>query len=551
MGQDTATICLRGGTVVDPANAAGGSIRDVWIRGQRIVAAPAPGAGRTVLTMDCSGRVLMPGGIDLHSHIVGPKVNAARMLQPELFAGGTGEGALRAGDWIVPTTGEAGLRYAGMGYTTVMDAAVTPLAARRVHSELEQLPVVDSGFYVLAGNNHRILKAAADRDVATTARFLQWLLDRCGGYAPKVVNPGGVEHWKRQRTGSVRDLDQSIDGWNTTPRSILRNVTEAANLLDLPHPVHIHCNNLGFPGNWETTLETMRSLDGMRAHLAHIQFHSYGGSDPSSIRSQTEQLIDWVNDHPSLSVDVGQVLFGRTTSMTADGPLGHWLAGLNASRWYSADVEVESGCGVSPIEYRDRDLLNSVQWATGLEWYLGVTNPWQIAMTTDHPNGGSFQAYPQIIRLLMDRGYRRERLGQLPPRLGQRTRLAEMDREYTLEEIAIITRAGPARVLGLKDKGHLGPGAVADIAVYTPNANQELMFELPWLVIKSGRVVLENGQQVSVPRGATHVLDRPPQDDPAGGEFESWFADHYSVGCRNLGRKANPERFSRELLPSG
>jgi formylmethanofuran dehydrogenase subunit A len=64
-----------------------------------------------------------------------------------------------------------------------------------------------------------------------------------------------------------------------TPRQIIRELTAAGNALGLPHPVHIHCNNLGMPGNWTTTLETMKALEGHRGHLTHIQFHSYGGGD--------------------------------------------------------------------------------------------------------------------------------------------------------------------------------------------------------------------------------------------------------------------------------
>ena len=33
------------------------------------------------------------------------------------------------------------------------------------------------------------------------------------------------------------------------------------------------------PGNWTTTLETMKALEGHRGHMTHIQFHSYGGGD--------------------------------------------------------------------------------------------------------------------------------------------------------------------------------------------------------------------------------------------------------------------------------
>ena len=52
--------------------------------------------------------------------------------------------------------------------------------------------------------------------------------------------------------------------------------TDAADALGLPHAAHIHCNNLGLPGNWSTTKATMEALEGRRAHLTHIQFHSYG-----------------------------------------------------------------------------------------------------------------------------------------------------------------------------------------------------------------------------------------------------------------------------------
>ncbi len=67
---------------------------------------------------------------------------------------------------------------------------------------------------------------------------------------------------------------------------------------------------------------------------------------------------------------------------------------------------MEAGCGIAPIKYRNKSLVHALQWAIGLEWYLLVDDPWRVVMSTDHPNGGSFLAYPQIIRLLMDRTYR-------------------------------------------------------------------------------------------------------------------------------------------------
>ena len=69
----------------------------------------------------------------------------------------------------------------------------------------------------------------------------------------------------------------------------------------------------------------------------------------------------------------------------------------------------------------------------------------------------------------MDVDYRRECLKRLPAKARKRIVLADLDRQYTLSEIAIITSAGPARALGLPQKGHLGVGADADVAIYDEN----------------------------------------------------------------------------------
>ena len=85
-----------------------------------------------------------------------------------------------------------------------------------------------------------------------------------------------------------------------------------------------------------------------------------------------------------------------------------------------------------PIEYKNTSLIHAWQWAIGLEWYLMVAGPWRVVMSTDHPNGGSFLAYPQIIRLLMDRTYRQDMLKTAPRKVREQSALAGLDRQYTL-----------------------------------------------------------------------------------------------------------------------
>jgi formylmethanofuran dehydrogenase subunit A len=227
-------------------------------------------------------------------------------------------------------------------------------------------------------------------------------------------------------------------------------------------------------------------------------------------------------------------MFGDAMAMTGDGAAGYFLHKLYGGRWYNCDVEVEAGCGVTPIKYRRKSVVHALQWAIGLEWYLLVEDPWQVMMSTDHPNGGSFLAYPQIIRLLMDREYRREQLARCPAAVRERCILADLDREYTLEEIAIITRAGPARALRLTTKGHLGAGADADVAIYTPDENQQTMFELPRTMIKAGDVILDQGELRATPTGGT-LFNAPAYDADRLPAVQQWFEDHYSLRFANYG----------------
>jgi len=529
---------VAGGTVYDPVHGINGERRDIWIRDGKIVDAPPAPDVRPDKTIDASGLVVMPGGVDMHCHIAGPKVNSARKMRPEdkrkaekvVRTAGTRSGTMGS----VPSTFATGYKYAGMGYTTAFDAAIPPLAARHVHEEFEDTPCIDKGFFVLMGNNHFVMQSIQRKEPERLRSFIAWLLGAAKGYTPKIVNPGGVEVWKQLPSGNVHGLDENVEHFGVTARQIIEQVARAVEELRLPHSVHLHCNNLGMPGNWRTTLETMKTFGDSRGHLSHIQFHSYGGgdADETTFNSKAKELVEYVDAHPNLTVDVGQVLFGETTTMTADGPLGYYLSNAFKSKWFSSDTEMESGCGIAPIEYKNTSLVHSLQWAIGLEWYLLAKDPWRVVMSTDHPNGGSFLAYPQIIQLLMDRTYRHDMLKQVHPAVLERSTLGDLTREYSLYEICIITRSGPARILGLPNKGHLGPGADADITIYTPNDDKTKMFEMPRAVIKSGVLIVDQGE-IREPLTGKLLYVAPEYDRGIESDVADWFEKYYSIRFRN------------------
>ena len=503
-----------GGTVHDPANGVDGETRDLFVEDGRIVATLPDGAP----TLDARGMIVMAGGVDIHSHFASSSCNHARRLLPEehtadpVAAPRLDDGSIaRSGTGgTVPSTFTTGYRYAGLGYTTAFDAAVAPILARHSHSELDDTPCLDGGIFVLMGNDEYLLRQIAAGNRRGARDYAGWLLGATGGYAIKIVNPGGVEAWKSGQR-NLNGIDDPLSGSRVTPRAILESLTEAGNELGLPHPVHIHCNNLGLPGNAEVTLASMKAVDGRRAHFTHLQFHSYGGPGWSSA---ARPIMEYVNAHPEISVDVGQVMFGPATTITADGPVEYLLYKSSGRRWVNIDIELETGCGIVPFSYKDKAAVAALQWVVGLELFLLSEDPWRVVLSTDHPNGGSFLSYPALIQLLMDRSVRDERLKQVNQKLLAGSALADgLAREYSLNEIAIITRAAPARLLGLGQKGHLGPGADADITIYSRDEDVAKMFALPRYVIKGGVLIVEEGQLRRAPRG--HRLRLMPSYDEA------------------------------------
>src|SRR6188472_2619129 len=515
---------IAAGRVYDPANGIAGEVRDVCVQDGRIVA-DVPAHARSI---DARGMVVMPGGVDIHAHIAGPAVNAARKLAPEEHRADVLERSAiaRSGTGgTVPSTFATGYRYALLGYTTVVEAATPPLAARHTLAELRDTPVIDALFLVLMGNNLPIFELI-DSEPARVREAIAWWLRATGGYGVKLVNPGGVEMWKRSNA-NVTSLDD--DGPGVTPRQVIETIATAVHDLGLPHPVHVHCNNLGVSGNWRTTLDTLRTLEGRRAHLAHLQFHAYGGKPGGRPRSRAPELAEYLGAHPELSADIGQVMFGPATTMTADAPVSAVLREITHGRWVNADTEVETGCGIVPFAYRERNYVHALQWGIGLELFLLSRDPWRVVLSTDHPNGASFLSYPRLIRLLMDREFRNEQIARANQKAIGRTVLRDdLEREYTLGEIAIVTRAGPARLLGLPDKGHLGVGADADVTVYRESADREEMFATPRYVIKDGRSVVEDGELREAAAG--RLLRVGAEYDPSiDATLESLFEDHYSV----------------------
>jgi formylmethanofuran dehydrogenase subunit A len=521
---------LAQGRVFDPASGAKGETRDLFVEDGRIIAAPD---GRRIdRRYDLAGRVVMAGGIDIHSHVAGGKVNLARLLMSEDHRDVIMErGALlRSGSGLAtPSTFVTAYRYATMGYTAAFEPAMVPANARSTHLEMVDIPIVDKGAYVMLGNDELLLRLLAEgAEQERINDYVAWMMRATASLGIKTVNPGGISAFKFN--GRSLDIDQPGPQHGVAPRRIIAALARAAYELGIPHPLHTHCNNLGIPGNVETTLATIAAAEGFPLHLTHVQFHSYGTEGDRHFSSAAARLAEAVNRHANVTLDVGQIMFGQTVTASGDTMAQYRnRAFASPKKWLSMDIECDGGCGVVPFRYRDKNFVNALQWAIGLELFLLIEDPWRIFLTTDHPNGAPFTAYPTLLRLLMDRSYRNDCLKAIHPAAQAATSLASISREYTLDEIAVMTRAAPARILGLADRGRLSPGAAADITVYTEHGDRERMFGEPYLVFKDGIEVAREGALAALPKGVTHVV-RPDFDAAIERRIGQFFDDHMSVG---------------------
>lgn len=509
---------LKNGIVYDPTNSINGEKKDVMFRDGKIVDSVSDSAK----VLDVTGKLVMAAGVDVHSHIAGPKLCVGRLYRPEDERKGVKpktEITRAETGFSIPSCPATGYRYSRMGYGTVTEAAVPPLEAKHTHEEILAIPNIDVPPLTLFGNNWFVMQFVKEGNIEDLAAFISAWLKISKGYGVKVVNPCGSEAWGWGM--NVHGIDDPAPYWDVTGREVVRSLAQANEMLGLPHSVHVHPNDLGHPGNFPTTVDTMdcvkdiQKSSGIRdqvLHLTHAQFHAYSGTSWRDAESGAKEITDYINKNKHVTFDVGQVTLDETTTMTADAPMEYDLFKIGGLKWANKDIELETASGLVPVIYSGNAPVSSLQWAIGLELFLLTKDPWQVALTTDSPNAGPFIRYPRVISWLMSNERRQEMMEnkEVRPWSYKRTSLGSIERVFDFYDIATITRSAPAKILGFEDRGHLGVGANADIAVYdiepenfdpTKAANAatvEKVFSNALYTIKDGEIVVKDGEIAKV-----------------------------------------------------
>ncbi len=307
--------------------------------------------------INASGLAVMPGGVDIHCHIAGPAqraffitplgTNAAAKRTPWRRTEFTRSGTLG----LVPSTFATGYKYASASATPPRStrrrsARLAGTLTSSSATRLVSTKVVSSSWKAQSSTpSKRSNKAILER----LQMFIAWLLGATKGYAPKLVNPGGVEVWKHPSTARGHGLDDPIPGYTITPRAVIREIVAAANDLGLPRvsrrtstATNSACSATGAPRSprWRPSKAAApTSPTSSSTVTAAARCYVEPRPRPGRLRERSPQ--------PHRRRRPGDVRRRRGDDRRRAA--GYFLHKLYGNRWFNCDAEVEAGCGVTAI----------------------------------------------------------------------------------------------------------------------------------------------------------------------------------------------------------
>ena len=470
-----ATTLIKGGTVV---SATGRGEADVLVDGETIVAVLAPGSqllgtdlSQGVDTVvDASGKYVIPGGIDAHTHM-------------ELPFGGT-----NASD-----TFETGTRAAAHGgTTTIIDFAVQTYGTKVMdglaawHEKAAGNCAIDYGFHQIIGgvdaDSLAVMPTLIDEGITSFKLFMAY---------PGVFYSDDAQILKAMQVSAETGLLTMMHAENGPVIDVLAAQLAEAGKTD----PYFH----GIARAWEMEEEAthraimIAKLTGAPLYVVHV-----------SAKQAVEQL--------AAARDRGQNVFGETCPQYLYLSLEEQL-GASSEEW-GAFEGAKWVCS-TPLRARAEGHQHAM-------WQGLRTNDLQMVSTDHCPfcmkgqkelGLGDFRKIPNGIGSVehrMDLMYQGVVTGEL-----------------TLERWVELTSTTPARMFGLYGrKGVIQPGADADIVVYDPNGHTSIgvgkthhmnMDHSAWegyeidghvdTVISRGRVIVDDNQYLGA-KGDGRYLKR-------------------------------------------
>lgn len=341
---------------------------------------------------------------------------------------------------------EIGHIYARLGYTHVNEPLMTQFTSNYVHHELSSIPILDTSSFLVLNLRDIEKKIKSARRLEEVEKIISIAMARVKAIGVKIYEPF-VRYTQRMFIMRNVKAKKALKFFSDVNReNILRIIIHTYPELlgeEIENPAPFHFSHVG------------SVIDGEEAYQKVLTYMEGGAS-----------------------VDLGLFDFERNLK-------------ISSSKHAYGEVYGSVDMGLSePIVFSRGKAPESETPFFALK--LALSQPFKhISFSTDSPANASFEAYPKIFSWLMKVENRANLFDKELP-----------DFEYSLLDIARITRQNPADILGLVNKGHLGVGAEADIAIYnidkdTKASELEDRFSDCAYLIKGGDIVIEDHKIVN------------------------------------------------------
>jgi formylmethanofuran dehydrogenase subunit A len=275
--------------------------------------------------------------------------------------------------------------------------------------------------------------------------------------------------------------DSRVESGQKTPRKFIgeKGVEEFFRLPPSEPVSHVHLPRLAKPDSLKMLESFLTRLSGRTCHLSHVSHYGFEpqGGATSPAGAKAARILA---KHPNVTFDCGPVVFGPALSFTADEEL---LGRISKSGGGNRISHPKSRFSATPYTFRKENGMDSLLWINAMELLLSVENLRTVSLSIDFPSGGRLSGIPHILACLMDREKRNGFLKTLDVDAVAASSLKSIGREFTLSDVATITRTSPSLVAGLKNAGHLGRGADSAV-IYEESGDFERMFANPRDVIR-------------------------------------------------------------------
>ncbi len=496
-------LIIKNGLVFDPLNNIDGEVKDILIENSKIV--DKFSKEKEIKEINANGKTVIPAAIDIHTHIASQQVNWVRLLgtKNELFKN----------VWNRLTLKNFARNYISNGYTFILEANVYPSLANQTVFNFSLLPVLDKAMLLNVSNMWPLEIEFQRGKIEDMSVFLSDLLSITKGFGLKVYNPFESESWNFQK------LRKEVSGkgrlYNFSALDVYENLTRANEHLGLPHSIHAHIEgyeDIKAKNNLFTILNKVNSLDlqpnsKINSEIKRTQIFHIAHASAYNVDGNNSELINMVNSNENIDLDLGFIGFDQINPLiTSDRRLIDSLLKANNSeathKLIRAAIEFEGDTFATFRNFDKKNIANCYLWANALDIALNVKNIWQIQFSINFPNYANITDVPEIATWLMSKSARDTFMKDMNSDFLKENSLINNDKILTFNEFVILTRASPAKSLGLGSiKGNLGIGADADINIIdlsindidiskNPNSIKTDLSNIEY-VIKAGTIIKE------------------------------------------------------------